>query len=310
MPILQATALTKTYSTGLFKKASIPALSDFTLDVNEGEIFGLLGPNGAGKTTFVKIILSIVFPTSGTASLLGHPLGSRAIRSVVGYLPENHRYPSFLTALQTLIHFGRLCGLPSKELPARSLALLDQVGLADWAGVKIRKFSKGMLQRLGLAQALLNDPQILFLDEPTDGVDPVGRKDIRDILKHLRSRGKTIFLNSHMLSEVEEISDRVAILNKGRLVHVGTISEITSTRLEYEIRFPDEVPPSAVGILRPIVSNIIAEPKVLFITVREKADFQKALDALRSAGLELESFAPRKARLEDYFLKVIRPENP
>ncbi|HEX9615372.1 MAG TPA: ABC transporter ATP-binding protein, partial [Bacteroidota bacterium] len=250
MAIVQSENLTKTYTTGLFRKTPVRALENVSISVHEGEIFGLLGPNGAGKTTFIKILLSIVFPTGGNATILSHPLGSRTVRRHIGYLPENHRYPSFLTALDTLIHFGRLNGMTNSIIRARALSMLELVGLSQWTSVKIKRFSKGMLQRLGLAQAMLNDPQILFLDEPTDGVDPVGRKEIRDILTSLRAQGKTIFLNSHMLSEVEEISDRVAIMNKGRLLHVGTVSEMTSSQLEYEIRLAQAPSMSVLSNLR------------------------------------------------------------
>jgi ABC-2 type transport system ATP-binding protein len=307
MTVLQTSDLSKTYFAGVFRRSPIHALKSVSLTVEQGQIFGLLGPNGAGKTTFIKLLLSITFPTSGKGTVLGYPLGSRLIRQSVGYLPENHRYPSFLTAFQTLLHFGRLQGLASSDVHERATSLLSLTGLSDWDSVKIKKFSKGMLQRLGLAQALLADPPILFLDEPTDGVDPIGRKEIRDILTSLRSQGKTIFLNSHMLSEVEEISDRVAILNKGELVHVGTVSEITSHKLEYEILLAS--PPSAedLSVVRPLCRSIAVSDSLLTVILAEQADAQKVLDALRLAGLTIESFSPRKSRLEDYFIKLLKP---
>jgi ABC-2 type transport system ATP-binding protein len=305
MAIVEVSNLTKIFTSGIFRKTSIPALSGVSFSVNEGEIFGLLGPNGAGKTTIVKILLSIVFPTSGSATVLSETLGSSNIRKNVGYLPENHRYPSFLTAIATMRHFGRLSGLSSELLHERVPSLLQLVGLADWHKVKIRKFSKGMLQRLGLAVAMLNDPSILFLDEPTDGVDPIGRKEIRDILKSLRSQGKTIFLNSHMLSEVEEVSDRVAILNKGQLLHVGTIADITSHQLEYEIRFGTPPSETVLSQLRSFCKSVHSDQALLHVVVAQRTDFQRVLDTLRSAGIDIESFAPRKSRLEDYFVQLI-----
>jgi len=305
MAIVEISNLTKTYTTGVIKKTPIKALSEVSLSVNQGEIFGLLGPNGAGKTTLIKILLSIVFPTSGTATVLAHPLGSVEIRKNIGYLPENHRYPSFLTAIDTMKHFGRLSGIPSQTLRERTQSLLALVGLADWHRVKIRKFSKGMLQRLGLAVAMLNDPKILFLDEPTDGVDPIGRKEIRDILRSLRSLGKTVFLNSHMLSEVEEISDRVAILNKGQLLHVGTIADITSHQLEYEIHLLTPTSTEVISQLSSFCESVRQEKAILHVIVNERIDFQKVLDILRRERVEIESFSPRKSRLEDYFLRVI-----
>jgi ABC-2 type transport system ATP-binding protein len=308
MAIVEISNLSKTYSSGLFKKIPIKALSEVSFSVNQGEIFGLLGPNGAGKTTLVKVLLSIVSPTAGTATVLDFPLGSLEIRRRIGYLPENHRYPTFLTAIDTMKHFGRLSGIPTPTLRERTTTLLQLVGLADWHKVKIKKFSKGMLQRLGLAVAMLNDPSILFLDEPTDGVDPIGRKEIRDILKSLRSQGKTIFLNSHMLSEVEEVSDRVAILNKSHLLHVGTIADITSHQLEYDIHLLTMPSLEALSQLRSICKSMHQEQLLLHVTVNDRADFQTVLDVLRRAGTEIDSFAPRKSKLEDYFMRVISKE--
>ncbi|MBI2618491.1 MAG: ABC transporter ATP-binding protein [Ignavibacteriales bacterium] len=303
--------LSKSFSSGLFRKSNIQALSDVSITVSKGEIFGLLGPNGAGKTTLVKILLSVVHPTSGTATILGQPMGSTGIRERIGYLPENHRYPSFLTAHQTLLHFGRLQGLSKHFLSSKASELLRVVGLEEWSRVKIKKFSKGMLQRLGLAQALLNDPEVLFLDEPTDGVDPVGRKEIRDILKGLRSAGKTVFLNSHLLSEVEEISDRVAILNKGEVLSVGTIRDITSHALEYEIRLgiaPSEPVLQKIGALsRSLETNQLT----LTLALHAKEDLNKILQILLQEGMSIESVMPRKSRLEDFFINLIRTrENP
>jgi len=242
MTIVETRALSKTFRLGLIRTSHVEALKAVDLSVNRGEIFGLLGPNGAGKTTFVKILLSITHPTSGDAQVFGQNLGALPIREKSGYLPENHRYPPFLTGLQTLLLFGSLHGLKGSSLTQKARSLLQQVGLKDWMNVKIKRYSKGMLQRLGMAQALLNNPELLFLDEPTDGVDPVGRKEIRDVLKDLRSQGATIFLNSHLLSEVELICDRVAILDKGQVLRVGTISDITAPQLEYEIQVEAPIP--------------------------------------------------------------------
>jgi len=307
MAIVSTTNLSKTYGSGIFRKTHIDALSGVSLSVEHGQIFGLLGPNGAGKTTFIKLLLSIAYPTSGEASVLGYPLGSVAIRQNVGYLPENHRYPPFLTALQTLVHFGRLHGIPRLRLLDRARSLLALTGLSDWANVKIKKFSKGMLQRLGLAQALLADPPILFLDEPTDGVDPIGRKEIRDILTSLRREGRTIFLNSHMLSEVEEISDRVAILNKGRLLHVGSVQDITAHRLEYEIHLATSPPADVLSALRALCKHVEVSGNRLTVHLSDQGQAQAVLDALRAAGLVLESFSPKKSKLEDYFIQLLKP---
>lgn len=307
MAIVTTTNLSKIYHSGVFRKTHIPALSDVSLSVEEGQIFGLLGPNGAGKTTFIKLLLSIAYPTSGRATVLGYPLGSVAIRQNIGYLPENHRYPPFLTALQTLVHFGRLHGIQRVRLLDRAHSLLNLTGLSDWANVKIKKFSKGMLQRLGLAQALVADPPILFLDEPTDGVDPIGRKEIRDILTALRREGKTIFLNSHLLSEVEEISDRVAILDKGRLLHVGSVQDIISRRLEYEIHLATSPSVEVQARLRALCRHVAVSGNRLTVHLSDEPEAQAVLDALRASGLAIESFSPKKSKLEDYFIKLLKP---
>jgi len=297
--------LSKAYLSGIFRRKRIQALVDVSLTVHPGEIFGLLGPNGAGKTTLVKILLGIVHPTSGTATLLGQSHTSAQPRKRTGYLPENHRYPNFLSARDTLLHFGRLHGIPKDPLFQRTDSLLETVGLKDWSNVKIKKFSKGMLQRVGLAQALLSDPEILFLDEPTDGVDPVGRKEIRDILKTLRTQGKTIFLNSHMLSEVEEISDSVAILNKGEVLRTGTIKEITA-QTGHEIELQEPVTEDLMRSLREVTSDVHSSGTKIVLETGDKQLLNAILDRIREKGFHIESLVARKSKLEDYFIKLIK----
>jgi len=202
--------LSKFYSRGKVK-----ALQDFSLSVEKGKIFGLLGPNGAGKTTFIKLLLGIIHPTKGQAFILGQPVSNYRVHQHIGYLSEKHHFPDFLQARQVLYYFGKMSGISGSQLDLRIEELLELVNLSEWANAKTREFSKGMLQRLGLAHTLINDPQLIFLDEPTDGIDPVGRREIRDLLQLLRDQGKTIFLNSHLLSEVERISDEIAILLAG-----------------------------------------------------------------------------------------------
>lgn len=306
MIVVETQDLTKIYKGGLLKRSNITALSNVSIGVESGQIFGLLGPNGAGKTTFIKILLSMVKPTSGTGTILGVSLGQKSIRERSGYLPENHRYPQFLTAFDTLIHFGRLHGIEEGVLRTRAQELLKLVGLADWERIKIRKFSKGMLQRLGLAQALLNDPDILFLDEPTDGVDPVGRKQIRDLLTTLRAQGKTMFLNSHLLSEVEMICDRVAILNKGEVLRVGTIAELTSHHLQYEVELQRSPEAPLLTELRALCTTVDQKDNRLILSVNDKKDVDRIIDILRARGASIESFAQRKSSLEDYFIKMIQ----
>ena len=278
MEALQTLDLTKHYHTGAFKRNNIPALEKVSLSVQQGEIFGLLGPNGAGKTTFVKLILSIAHPTSGTATVLGHPLGQKVLKEYCGYLPENHRYPGFLTAENALIFLGRLNGLPESILKEKTSLLLETVGLKNWAKVKTKKFSKGMLQRLGLAQALINDPKILFLDEPTDGVDPIGRKEIRDLLLNLKAQGTTIFLNSHLLSEVEMICDQVAILNKGKVIRTGTIAELTTQKLVYIIQLSSPISRDIQDRLQQTIIPIEYKEASLIISLRDKGELNVIID--------------------------------
>jgi ABC-2 type transport system ATP-binding protein len=269
----------------------------------------LLGPHGAGKTTFVKLILSIVHPTSGTATVLGYPLGRRILKESCGYLPENHRYPAFLTAENTLIFFGRLNGLPESTLKEKAHSLLETVGLKDWAKIKTKKFSKGMLQRLGLAQALINDPKILFLDEPTDGVDPIGRKEIRDLLLSLKTQGTTIFLNSHLLSEVEMICDRVAILNKGKVVRTGTIAELTTQKLVYVIQLSSPITKEILERLQQTILPIEYKDTSLIVSLHDKSELNTIIDILRAGGIGIESMNQQKTSLEDYFIQIMKGEN-
>jgi len=213
------------------------ALGGVSLDVERASVFGLLGQNGAGKTTLIKILLGMLAPTSGSAHLLGLPVGSVEARREVGYLPEDHRLPEYHTGPSLLDVYGGLQGLPRQERQRRAAELLDRLGLAGREKLRIRGYSKGMKQRLGLAQALLHRPSVLFLDEPTDGVDPVGRKQIRDLLLAERARGVTIFINSHLLGEVEQLCDRVAILRKGQLAIVGTVAEVVGAKTTWLVAF-------------------------------------------------------------------------
>ena len=309
MEALQTHELTKHYRSGLFNRKNIVALEKVSLSVEQGEIFGLLGPNGAGKTTFVKLLLSIALPTSGTATVLGHPLGKRALKEHCGYLPENHRYPGFLSAVDTMIFFGRLNGIRDSILREKSNALLELVGLKEWARIKTKKFSKGMLQRLGLAQALINDPKLVFLDEPTDGVDPIGRKEIRDLLLKLKGDGTTIFLNSHLLSEIEMICDRVAILNNGSVVRTGTISELTAQKLAYNIQLSVPLSDNVRERLQQSLVHFESRDTLLIVSLREKAELNAIIDILRRGGIGIESMTQQKTSLEDYFVKLVKGEN-
>ncbi len=234
---IDLTHVAKTY------RGKVHALRGINMQVQRGAVFGLLGPNGAGKSTLVKIMMTVIRPNRCEGRILSFPVGSKATLAHIGYLPEHHKFPDYLTAAQALDFYGALSKVPRRVRRARGAELLELVGLKDWATKKVRGFSKGMRQRLGIANALMNDPDLVVLDEPTDGVDPVGRRDIRNVLLHLKSQGKTVFLNSHLLSELEMVCDHVAILVQGIVSAQGTMDELTADSRRFEI----EVAPPADG---------------------------------------------------------------
>ncbi len=308
MAVIDTQGLSKTYRNGLFRKQSIEALRPLSLTVNQGEVFGLLGPNGAGKTTFIKLLLGIIFPTSGSATILGRPFDDFRFKEKIGYLPENHRYPSYLTGGQVLRYFGELSGLPGNELTRRIPEVLKLVDMERWAKVRIKKYSKGMLQRIGLAQAILNEPDVIFLDEPTDGVDPVGRKEIRDILRRLRDEGKTIFLNSHLLSEVEIISDRVGILNRGELVKLGKVEELTKVSDEYTISVTSPPAEGVVEEIRRIVPETDFVNSMVIMNGQDPERLNRVIDLLRNRSILITSVTQKRTTLEESFISLIKPE--
>lgn len=286
------------------RNKTVRALAGVSFDVRRGEIFSLLGPNGAGKTTLIKLLLGIVRPTDGEGTLLGRPLGDVHAKSRIGYLPENHRYPNYLTGEQVLRYFGQLTGMHGAALEKRINDVLAIVNMAEWRATKIRKYSKGMLQRIGLAQAMLNEPDVIFLDEPTDGVDPIGRKEIRQTLVHLKDAGATIFLNSHLLSEVELISDRVAILNKGTLASIGTVDALTRTASEVTIDVAGDVGP-AVTALNGVAEPVNIEGTRIVLHVENLVTLNAAIDALRASGVEIREIINKRASLEEAFMSLI-----
>ena len=299
MLAIETQGLAKTYP----GRPPVEALRPLDLGVEAGEIFGLLGPNGAGKTTLVKLLLGIVHPTAGRGTLFGTDIADPAARQPVGFLPENHRFPDYLTARQTLDVFARMAGADG----ARAPALLDKVRLGGAAERRVKTFSKGMMQRLGIAQALLTTPRLVFLDEPTDGVDPVGRREIRDLLLDLAADGVTLFLNSHLLSEIERVCTRVAIMTHGRVVRDGTVAELTAVGREWRLR-ATPIPETVMlgGALRPDPPAPSADGlRGYSLVLPDRAALNAALDALRSAGVEIESVEPLRQSLEDLFVEVV-----
>jgi len=292
-------------------RRAIHALRDVSLQVAQGEIFGLLGPNGAGKSTLVKILMTVIRPTRCEGELLGKPVGDRPTLGRIGYLPEHLRFPSYLSGLQAVDYFGALSKVDRAERRTRSAQLLDQVGMAPWAKQPVANYSKGMKQRLGLAVALIADPDLVVLDEPTDGVDPVGRKDIRDVLLALKARGKTVFVNSHLLGELEMVCDRVAIMSKGTVVRQGTIGDLTQRSRRYEF-VCGPLPNDAAlrdGLVRlgastaPPSSNGETQ---LEIGSSEADAAQPVIDLLRARGVTLIAVRPVRQSLEDLFIETMR----
>jgi ABC-2 type transport system ATP-binding protein len=304
MNTIETNNLSKTY-TSSFGKKNVQALTELSLTVSEGSIFGLLGPNGAGKTTLVKILLGITFPTSGNANILNEDISNYKVKNKIGYLPENHKYPSYLTGGDVLKFFGKLNGLEGADFEKKIDELLELVKLSKWKKTKVKAYSKGMMQRLGLAQALINDPELIFLDEPTDGVDPIGRKEIRDILLNLKARSKTIFLNSHLLSEVELITDRVGILNKGKLLREGTVKEFTEKKEEYAINLEEDFLPEVLNELQKEIIFSKIKAGSYSVKVADLKELNKIIDLIRKKGMLIKEINPLKSTLEEMFISLI-----
>lgn len=308
--VIQVENLSKTYKEGLlWGRKKIEALRDVSFEARKGEIFGLLGPNGAGKTTLIKVLLGIVRRSGGKATVLNEPAGSRAMRERIGYLPENHRIPRHLTGNTAIEYYGCLSGLSLREARARRGGLLDAVGLADWGSTPVKKYSKGMLQRLGLAQSMLHEPELIILDEPTDGVDPVGRKEIRQVLKNLAAQGTSIFLNSHLLQEVELVCDRVVILFKGQVQRIADVNDLTDTgdRIEWTLQGDLSAIQSAIarcGVENPSF-KVQGELTVVATHVHDQAQQNQIVDALRHAEINIQAINQQRRSLEDAFINII-----
>jgi ABC-2 type transport system ATP-binding protein len=305
--------LRKQYRDGWFSRKSFQALRGVDLTVRRGEVFGLLGPNGAGKTTLIKILLGIIRGTGGQAIVLGQPAGTKAARRLIGYLPENLSFPAHHTAKLAMEFYGRLSSVPADLLKSRSGELLKLVGLEGRERELVRKYSKGMRQRLGLAQAMLHDPELLILDEPTDGLDPVGRSEIRKLINGLRDRGKTVFLNSHILQEVELVCDRVAILAGGQLRGVGTPEELTRKfheELDTRVRFEIGGDPTAINELQKLTS-LVALPLPdsqwqLNTSATSQTEVDKLVDQIRGLGISIMRLERTRLTLEEVFLSVVQ----
>jgi ABC-2 type transport system ATP-binding protein len=299
MVALEILGLSKSYSVGFWRRSLKPALHPLHLTVEEGETFGFLGPNGAGKTTTLKLLMGIIFPTAGSARIMGRDFHDPEIKRLVGFLPEQPYFYDYLTAPELLDYYAQLSGVTAVERKKRIPALLDRVGLADAGGKQLRKFSKGMLQRVGIAQAIIHDPEIVILDEPMSGLDPVGRREIRELIQQLKSEGKTIFFSTHILSDAEALCDRVAVIYKGELRGVGVVEDLKS-----KIADTAEVVWHGVHALER-VSGLIIKSNVIGDTVRgvvSSRNTDALLEKLRAERARLISLTPVHGGLEDYFI--------
>jgi ABC-2 type transport system ATP-binding protein len=304
MAAIEILGLEKTYSIGFWRKTLKRALQPLHLRVEEGEIFGFLGPNGAGKTTTLKLLMGLVFPTAGTARILGMDYQDPEVKAQIGFLPEQPYFYDYLTGRELLEYYAQLSGVAAKERSRKVNEMLEQVGLRDAAGVQLRKFSKGMLQRVGIAQAILHDPKVVFLDEPMSGLDPMGRREVRDLMESLKHRGKTVFFSTHILSDAEALCDRVAIIYRGQLRGVGAVADLTGgVQGKVELIWQGTAVPAALKAL--VSEHHITGDTVRAVLPEEKQD--AALDALRREHLRLISLTPVRTSLEDYFVAQLNP---
>ncbi len=303
MAAIEIDKLAKSYSVGFWRRTSKRALHPLSLVVEQGEVFGFLGPNGAGKTTTLKMLMGLVFPTSGSARILGMEVDDPRVKAQIGFLPEQPYFYDYLTARELLEYYGRLSGVPGKVISKRAESMLVRVGLQEAGGVQLRKFSKGMLQRVGIAQAILHDPRVVFLDEPMSGLDPVGRREVRDLMGELKQEGKTVFFSTHILSDAEALCDRVAVIHLGQLRGVGAVAELTSSvHGRVELVWQGASVPAALKTLG--AECHVTGDSVRAVLPEENQDF--AIDALRRDKLRLISLTPVRATLEQYFVESLK----
>jgi ABC-2 type transport system ATP-binding protein len=303
MPAIEILGLEKTYSVGFWRKRPKRALHPLTLTVEEGEIFGFLGPNGAGKTTTLKLLMGLVFPTAGSARILGREWTEPSVKAQIGFLPEQPYFYDYLTAHELLEYYGQLSGVPAKQRKPRVEEVLQQVGLRDVKGVQLRKFSKGMLQRVGIGQAILHDPKLVFFDEPMSGLDPMGRREVRDLMEQLKHEGKTVFFSTHILSDAEALCDRVAIIHKGELRGVGAIEDLTSSvQGKVEVIWQGTQIPASIKSLG--AECHVSGDRVRAIISENQQD--AVIDSLRRERLRLIAITPVRTSLEAYFVEKLR----
>jgi len=304
MAAIEILGLEKTYHVGFWRKRPKQALCPLHLTIEEGEVFGFLGPNGAGKTTTLKLLMGLVSPTAGTARILGLDYEDPRVKAQIGFLPEQPYFYDYLTAQELLTYYAQLSGVPAKERSRRVVEMLARVGLTDSARTQLRKYSKGMLQRVGLAQAILHDPKLVFLDEPMSGLDPMGRREVREMIQAMRNDGKTVFFSTHILSDAEALCDRVAIIYQGELRGVGAVAHLTSqTQAKVEIIFCATSIPAALTKLG--VEARVSGDMVNLVVEEAKQD--AALEILQREHLRLISLTPVRSSLEEYYIQKLQP---
>jgi ABC-2 type transport system ATP-binding protein len=303
MPAIEILGLEKTYRVGFWRKRPKRALHPLHLIVEDGEVFGFLGPNGAGKTTTLKLLMGLVFPTAGSARILGKEWTDPEVKAQIGFLPEQPYFYDHLTAHELLEYYGELSGVPAKDRKRRVEEVLQRVGLRDVRGVQLRKFSKGMLQRVGIGQAILHDPKLVFFDEPMSGLDPMGRREVRDLMEQLKNEGKTVFFSTHILSDAEALCDRVAIIHRGELRGVGRVADLTSTvQGKVEVIWQGTVIPASMKALG-AVCHVTGDTVRAVITENQQ---DAAIDALRRERQRLIAITPVRTSLEAYFVEKLQ----
>ena len=304
MAAIEILDLEKTYHVGFWRKRPKLALRPLRLTIEQGEVFGFLGPNGAGKTTTLKLLMGLVSPTAGAARILGMDFDDPRVKAQIGFLPEQPYFYDYLTAQELLTYYAQLSGVPTNERSKRVAEMLARFGLADSARVQLRKYSKGMLQRVGLAQAILHDPKVVFMDEPMSGLDPMGRREVREMIQQMRSEGKTVFFSTHILSDAEALCDRVAVIYQGELRGVGAVADLMSqARRKVEIIFCSPNVPAELTALG--VEARVSGDMVNAVLDEEKQD--AALEILRREHMRLISLTPVRSSLEEYYVQKLRP---
>ena len=303
--VVQTEQLSKVFRVGFWGKR-VTAVEGLNLEVRPGEVFGFLGPNGAGKTTTLKILMGLIYPTSGNAWLFGRDLGDPQTKARLGFLPESPYFYDYLTSREFLGFYGHLFGLWGAVLGKRVDELLELVGMTHAKDLQLRKFSKGMLQRVGIAQALINDPELVVLDEPMSGLDPIGRKEVRDLILRLKESGKTVLFSSHILHDAEVLCDRVAMILKGRLVACGRVNDLMDQGASHQVELVvDHLTPEGLDHLRPLADKVVMQGDRMLVVLKSQQQVGGALEIIRSAKASLVSLNPQKGSLEDLFIREV-----